>query len=192
MSQNSRNESFLNRIKERLFGIINKGNKYSNERINSNNNSENEIVKKAVLQERFVEAVKKGEIRIVEEILHNKSAKINLSDKYGNTSLHYACEYGHLEILNLLIRRHARLDAQNIQKRTALHVIAIRSLSIINDKDKYQNAITIIETLLKSGAETNYRDIEGKRFYDILEENLKKYIMSFAKIKENPFSSKYR
>lgn len=64
--------------------------------------------------------------------------------------LHYASEYGHVEIVKLLIRNGANLKAKDMDDKTALHY-AVSSHS--------KDASYICEILLKNGVDIDAKDI---------------------------------
>ena len=55
--------------------------------------------------------------------LHNYlGADINLPDTYGNTPLHYAAKYGHLELCKYVVDQGANVSYKNKQSQTAYDV----------------------------------------------------------------------
>ena len=65
----------------------------------------------------------------------------------GNTPLHYACISGHVDIVELLIRRmNARIDSTNAQGETPLHLACSHGHK------------GVIERLLLARASTNIQD----------------------------------
>jgi len=102
----------------------------------------------------LLEASKNGNLKKVELLLKENNVDINekdsIGDSIGNTALMEACEYGHLEIVKLLIEKGADVNLDNNFGITAL---------MYASKKGY---LKIIELLLKNDADINYQDNYGK------------------------------
>ena len=84
------------------------------------------------------QAAMNGDVRLMEIIL-NTSYDLNAKTEAGKTPLHWACEYGRTETVELLIKSSSiDLNATNIMGRTSLH------LACINGRTK------VVELLIKS------------------------------------------
>ncbi|XP_062280593.1 CARD- and ANK-domain containing inflammasome adapter protein [Scomber scombrus] len=68
--------------------------------------------------------VSDGEVALVDDLLSNTN--IDTVNSSNETLLHVAAEYGHLSIIELLLRRGARMDLQDNRGYTALHRAASR------------------------------------------------------------------
>lgn len=82
--------------------------------------------------------------------LRVKKAIISYRDWWGNTPLHIASALGYNEIVELLVRYGASLNAKNISRDTALHRAAGKG---------HKNTV---ELLLKSGADINILNNSGQ------------------------------
>jgi len=74
----------------------------------------------------------------------------NVPFENGKTLLHYAANRGHIEIVQLLLERGAKLDIQDKDKKTPLH----EAMAYHHDK--------VARLLIEKGANVNLRDKEGK------------------------------
>ena len=73
----------------------------------------------------------------------------NIKDSNGWSALHYACQLGDYESVEILINSDAIIDAYSNNKRIPLHLASYRG---------YPN---IVEFLLKNGSDPNYKDELG-------------------------------
>ena len=87
-------------------------------------------------------AAKNGNHKVFSALLQ-AGANVNARNNKQMTPLHFACERGHLELINLLIQNKADVNAQDDQRCTPLHLAVIY--------DRYEAA----ELLLKNGANPN-------------------------------------
>lgn len=71
---------------------------------------------------------------------------IDVPDMFGRTALHYAAEFGHVEVAKLLIRRGASLEVQDKVKMTPLAVAA------------QQGHLDCVKALVDGGANIEARD----------------------------------
>ncbi|KAM7388513.1 hypothetical protein PAMP_024683 [Pampus punctatissimus] len=92
--------------------------------------------------------VSDGEVALVDDLLNNTN--INAINSSNETLLHVAAEYGHLSIIELLLRRGARLDLQDNNGHTALHRAASRGHN------------EIVSALIKAGTPIYSLDLQSK------------------------------
>ena len=84
------------------------------------------------------------------EVLLRQGAKVNATDKYGNTPLHYAASQNASEAAEVLLKHGADANAKDeYDGETPLHYAA------------YSNASEAAEVLLKHGADANAKDEYG-------------------------------
>ncbi|XP_027146038.1 CARD- and ANK-domain containing inflammasome adapter protein [Larimichthys crocea] len=98
-----------------------------------------------------------GEVILLEELLENTD--INTVNSSNETLLHVAAQYGHLSIIELLIRKGARLDLQDNKGHTALHRAASRGHT------------EIVRALVQAGAPIYTLDLQGKTSVHLAAEN---------------------
>ena len=99
----------------------------------------------------FVELCRSGSAREVDEALQN-GANVNAVDKFGNLgwrALHWAACEGHADVIEVLLKHGANVNAKDNGGWTALHWAA-----------KLGHA-DVVEVLLKHGADVNARDDRG-------------------------------
>ena len=73
----------------------------------------------------------------------------NIKDSNGWSALHYACQLGDYESVEILVNSDATIDAYSNNKRIPLHLAA------------YRGYPKIVEFLLKNGSDPNYKDELG-------------------------------
>ncbi|RAO72489.1 uncharacterized protein BHQ10_008501 [Talaromyces amestolkiae] len=105
---------------------------------------------------KFFNASVSGDMQAMQEALATGEINVNACPKWadweGDTALHQAAEYGHLELVQLLISHGAEVDRRNyspVGPMTALHLAA------------YQGHIAIVKELLQNGADVNTRGQMG-------------------------------
>ena len=95
--------------------------------------NENQITRLTLEQSRemLVQACKTGDLRTVRRLAQIDKSAVNLDDlvnnskksSLGDTPLHYACNSGHVDIAELLIRKmNSRVDSVNAHGETPLHM----------------------------------------------------------------------
>lgn len=89
-----------------------------------------------------------GEVVLLEKLLENTD--IDTVNSSSQSLLHVAAEYGHLSIIELLIRKGARLDLQDNKGHTALHRAASKGHP------------EIVRALVRAGAPIYTLDRQGK------------------------------
>lgn len=96
------------------------------------------------------------------EKLISFGAEVMLSDDLQMSSLHYAASYGFSNIVKLLLRNHAKLNATNLNFETPLH-----------HASRHGN-VDCIKVLLEQGANIEMKDKSGKLCLDLAIENYQK------------------
>jgi len=79
-----------------------------------------------------------------------KTIDVNQYDHLGNTALHYAAGANHVACVELLLKAHANVKAQNNTGDTPLH------------KAAWRGSEKIVTLLLNSGADLSTRNKEGQ------------------------------
>lgn len=135
----------------------------------------------------LIKAVKEGESSVV-DILIDEGCDVNMSNKYGDTALHYCCgdQYDNREMLEKLIAAKADATVRNRNGTTPLHKAAVNTnsvgiihvLSIWSDMSAQDywgytplmnacayngrpNCINIIEKLIYSSDDIDIQNIYG-------------------------------
>lgn len=98
-----------------------------------------------------------GEVVLLEELLEDTD--INTVNSSHETLLHVAAEYGHLSVIELLIRKGARLDLRDNKGHTALHRAASRGHT------------ETVRALIQAGAPIYTLDLQGKTPIHLAAEN---------------------
>eukprot|EP00057_Strongylocentrotus_purpuratus_P031361 XP_784379.3 PREDICTED: E3 ubiquitin-protein ligase MIB2 isoform X1 [Strongylocentrotus purpuratus] len=98
----------------------------------------------------FFMAVMEGDVKRVAEALEKNKGFVNVDVK-ENTPLHLAAYQGHLQIVELLIKNGAKLNAKDDEGDTAL------ANAVLQDNQR------IVKYLLDHGADPNTKDVEGGR-----------------------------
>lgn len=108
-------------------------------------------------------AVYKGYIEVTETVLKYRP-NINQQTSLGDTALHQAVSSGNKDLVHLLLDKGANSNLfTNIKQSTPLH-IACSSITVYN-RSKYES---IIEALLKAGANPDAKDTSGKIPLDLI------------------------
>lgn len=68
-------------------------------------------------------ADKEERLNVVKQLLQAK-AQVNVRDNEGNTPLHLACQYGHVDVVKNLLKYNANTTAANAALQTPVHVAA--------------------------------------------------------------------
>ncbi|XP_076430123.1 uncharacterized protein LOC143273830 isoform X4 [Peromyscus maniculatus bairdii] len=98
----------------------------------------------------FHEAVCMGKLKVVLRLLMKKNFHVNDEDEGKRTALHFACFYGHIDLVHLLLFEDCKINALDNQKSTPL-MKAIQSWEI-----------EIVSVLLHHGADPNIKDCNGE------------------------------
>jgi ankyrin repeat protein len=142
------------------------------------------------LNEELFEAVKKGDMEEVRELLEN-GADVNAKSIDGSTPLHYAAHHGHVDVARLLIENGADVNAKSNDGSTPLHDAAhhgqvdaarllIENGADVNAKSNYDSTplhwaawgghVDFVRLLIEKGADVNAEDNDGKTPIDIAHE----------------------
>lgn len=99
----------------------------------------------------LIEVCKTGNISKANELV-KKGANVNYTDDSGRTPLMHASQYGHIEIVKLLLSKNADVNAFGDGGITALFL----SLNQKRDENKLKkNKLQIMKLLIKHGADVN-------------------------------------
>ncbi|RWS28261.1 ankyrin repeat domain-containing protein [Leptotrombidium deliense] len=99
-------------------------------------------------EKQFHKNCKYGNYAAVRALIEN-GVHVNYSDIYGNSALHLAVLYNHINIIELLLQKGANVNKKNRYDRTPLHFAA------------FNMAINVVTLLLEYGASSSQQDIEG-------------------------------
>ncbi|MDP9362290.1 MAG: ankyrin repeat domain-containing protein [Acidobacteriota bacterium] len=91
--------------------------------------------------------------RPVAELLLDSGVDPSAQDAQGETGMHWAAHYGHVDIVKLLIKRRAPLEVKNIYGGT---VLGQTTWAVMNDA--HENHVLIIEMLIDAGARVDQAD----------------------------------
>jgi len=69
-------------------------------------------------------ACKGGSLSILKMVLEKSLCKVGCEGSHGNSLLHYAARYGHLEMMQFLIDEGNDVNAENQLTETPLHLAA--------------------------------------------------------------------
>ena len=101
----------------------------------------------------IIKAAKSGNIEAIKNLLAKDADLINACDSDGSTPLHCAAWKGHREVIALLLKAGADVNAHNNNDHwgtTALHAAA------------HANQAAIAQLLLDHGADVNAKDLSGE------------------------------
>ena len=104
-------------------------------------------------EKEMIKAAKKGDTRIVKELLDNDVSLINARDSDHSTPLHCAVWKGHKDIVELLLKHGADVNAKNQNEHwgdTPLHAAA------------HANQRDIAEILIAHKADVNAKNSSGR------------------------------
>ena len=90
-----------------------------------------------------------GKLDIVRFCVEEKGFDVDSGDHYGETALHLAADWGHLQVLQHLLSSGADVNVKNDYGDTALHVAA------------RGGHLQVVQHLLSSGADVNVKNVEG-------------------------------
>ncbi|XP_059121173.1 putative POTE ankyrin domain family member M isoform X7 [Peromyscus eremicus] len=98
----------------------------------------------------FHEAVCMGKLKVVVHLLRKKQFHVNDEDEGKRTALHFACFYGHIDLVCFLIFKDCEINALDNQMSTPL-MKAVQSWEM-----------EIVSVLLDHGADPNIKDCNGE------------------------------
>jgi ankyrin repeat protein len=103
------------------------------------------------LEEKLILAAKQGDLKSVSSYLCNlhRQVDVNAKDGKGNTALSYATYFGHIDIVERLLKATADVNATNDDGYTPLMFAA------------YNGNVELVALLLCSGASVSYKDGNG-------------------------------
>ncbi|XP_078074185.1 acyl-CoA-binding domain-containing protein 6 [Mustelus asterias] len=81
--------------------------------------------------------------------LVSKNVDVNLKDEEGRALLHWACDRGHKDLVDMLLQQKAEINSQDSEGQTALHYASACEFA------------DIVELLLNSGADPTIQDGDG-------------------------------
>ena len=122
----------------------------------------------------LLNAIRTGNINMVEMMLNQNPAAINQADPRGFTPLIFATYMGNLALAKLLLHKGANLNAQDAAGNTALMGVAFKG-----DKD-------IAELLIQSGAALNVQNKNGETAL-IYAANYGQAAIPVGKASQNPY-----
>ncbi|XP_068218079.1 transient receptor potential cation channel subfamily A member 1 homolog [Palaemon carinicauda] len=94
-------------------------------------------------------AADQGCTRLCEVLLANKDVDVNLENEHGVAPIHLAALHGSLDVIQMLVRKKAKLTAVDKNGRTALHIAA----SV--------GSVSIVKFLAKKGVPLKIKDEKG-------------------------------
>ncbi len=100
--------------------------------------------------EEFMDAVKKNKIREVEEVLKRRPQLLLTHDFLNQTPYHWACKYGHHELLEIMMKYGKCYNLRDIYRRTPIYFAA-----------KYGRK-ECVKLLLDNGVDPFFADINGR------------------------------
>ncbi len=136
-----------------------------------------------VLGKELREAIEKGEIARVRDLVRVGANIENMNDRNGLTAMHYASSYGHKNIIEILLDSGANIHAYDAKKATPLHSAASGGYSditrllldrgaVIDEKDEHgwtpfhkaarNGHVSVVRELLESGADINAQGPKGR------------------------------
>ncbi|KAL1421256.1 hypothetical protein MTO96_023232 [Rhipicephalus appendiculatus] len=93
---------------------------------------------------------KEGCLERLAECLNNNTSSVHERDAQGMCMLHWACDRGHLEIVELLLDKGADPEAKDEEGQTPLHYASSCG------------HLQVAELLLKRGAQRDTKDVDGQ------------------------------
>ena len=182
-SQSKKAKSLANEIHEACMeGEIEKVKSFLKE-----TNQEPSIIEEISKKETLINLSQNGKTEILKELLKN-SVNPNCTNDEGQTPLHIACHYSHVDVVMALLNHGANVNAENNKKECPLvwidvwkfneevaTIIARKLLehgADINAQTKYGDTLlssaaaagnfSLVIELLKNGADVNIRDKNGQ------------------------------
>jgi len=140
------------------------------------------FLRTTVLGKELREAIEKGEIARVRDLVRVGADIENMNDRNGLTAMHYASSYGHKNIIEILLDSGANIHAYDAKKATPLHSAASGGYSditrllldrgaVIDEKDEHgwtpfhkaahNGHVSVARELLESGADINAQEFRG-------------------------------
>ncbi|WP_353274585.1 ankyrin repeat domain-containing protein [Wolbachia endosymbiont (group B) of Hofmannophila pseudospretella] len=116
--------------------------------------------------DKLLEAAKSGNIDDVENLLNGEGkAQVNAIAKGGNTPLHLAAQNGHKDVVEFLLSKGAKVDAQSDDLSTPLHFAAKYGHKdvvefLLSNEAKVDAQSDDLSTPLHFAAKSRYKDTE--------------------------------
>eukprot|EP00434_Breviolum_minutum_P040061 symbB.v1.2.035591.t2/scaffold4833.1/size34140/4 len=101
------------------------------------------------LDQRLLKAAEEGRQEEVKELLHSNANIEAKGGEWRETPLHFACEKGHRDIVDLLLEKKAQIEATNADQETPLHFAA------------YFDRKEVVTLLLEKGADPGAQGCDG-------------------------------
>merc|ERR1712217_299061 len=105
--------------------------------------------------EDFAWAVKTEDTANVEQYI--KQLGVNVTDQNGRTAMHWAADYGHPEIINLLAKKGGNVNAKDKFGITPLMAAV------------FDGRESAVKALLANGADKSIKDSDGKTAKEVCE-----------------------
>jgi ankyrin repeat protein len=120
----------------------------------------------------LIQAAIKGKIKEV-EFSFTRKAKVNATDKEGNTALHHASRFGYLDIVEVLLAHGANVNSSNFKLNTPLHMVA------------HNGSLEVTKMLLEKGADIDALNSEEQSALNIAikskHSNVAEYMVLYLK-----------
>ncbi|KAF8376249.1 trpa-1 [Pristionchus pacificus] len=154
---------------EKDLMLLEEGRKLSRASFHQKSVDEVDIVK----MKKFMEAASNGDVKVLQEILNaDNSAAVTYKDLSEMTALHFACRYVNKEVVRILLRFYANVNAEDKEKWRPLHYASkyfqrdlsrdlTENYSLKDVESSMNDTRDIIEELCKFGAEINAVDEFG-------------------------------
>ena len=160
-------------------------------------------------------AARYGAVECLQRILAATGGDVGQQDWIGRTAMHFACWFGHGDVVSALVTAHARIDAQDGNGETPLHyacwfghakccatLIENHAALDIQDKSDWtplhfaaqHNRAEIVRALLAAGANTKIKNSDGRTAESLaVAQNFEDIVQIFADAnkqeeKEKPIS----
>jgi ankyrin repeat protein len=98
---------------------------------------------------------------------------VNVSNNHGDTPLHNTAYGNYEECMKILLEQKININPQNDYGNTPLMYAALK------------NSITSIKILLEHNADTSIQNRDGMNFFDLLDEDVKKFIEEYKRELQN-------
>ena len=116
--------------------------------------------KEDLLFNKFINAARFGDIELVSESIRS-GVNINAYDVKGDTALHITSQYGHLSVVNLLIKAGADIEFKTEDLGQTPLILAASNLASAKYNGFDQDVIKTIRFLVRAGANVNAQDNDG-------------------------------
>ena len=92
---------------------------------------------------------------------------MNCTNSDGFTPLHLAASEGHAQLIEILVKFKAQVDARTNNFRTPLHIACLRG------------NLSVVQSLVQHGADVNAKDIDGNTPCHFCSEYCHRYCLKF-------------